>query len=61
MRLMKELLLIICAAAGLILSGCATSSESSEVMVDTSAKTRKHVTNAEPGDFEKMADPFLSN
>ena len=57
---MRRVVFVMFAAAGLVLfSGCASSSENSEVMVDTSAKTRKHVTNAEPGDFERMNDPFL--
>ena len=56
----KIALIILTAAAVALFSGCAASSESSEVMVDTSAKTKKTVTNAEPGDFEKMADPFIA-
>jgi hypothetical protein len=60
---MKKIVLVMFAAAGLFLiSSCASSSENSEVMVDTAAKTKKDVPDgaSEPGDASRMADPFLS-
>jgi hypothetical protein len=60
---MKQIMPIIFAAAELLLlSSCAATSSESEVMVDTSAKTRQHVTGGLPGseDASRMSDPFLS-
>jgi hypothetical protein len=50
------------AAVVVLLSGCAAASSESEVMVDTSAKTRQHVAGGLPGsdDASRMSDPFLS-
>jgi hypothetical protein len=61
---MKKIAFIMFVAGAMILLfGCASASSESEVMVDTSAKTRQHVPNgaSEPGDASRMADPFLSN
>jgi hypothetical protein len=60
---MRKIVLIVFAAVGLFLiCSCASSSENSEVMVDTSAKTRQHVVGgaSEPGDASRLTDPFLS-
>jgi hypothetical protein len=56
---MKRLIFILIAVAGL--GGCVTSNPNSEVMVDTSSKTKKSVPDgaSPPGDAERMADPFL--
>jgi uncharacterized lipoprotein YajG len=54
--------IISAAAALLLLSGCAAASSESEVMIDTSSKTQKHVPGGLPGseDTSRMEDPFLS-
>jgi hypothetical protein len=60
---MRKIALVMIAAAGLFLiSSCASSSENSEVMVDTSAKTRQHILGGpnEPGDRSRLQDPFLT-
>lgn len=60
---MKKIVVIIWAVAELALfSGCVTSNPNSEVMIDTTARTKKNTPDgaSEPGDFEKMSDPFLS-
>lgn len=60
---MKKILFITLAASELVLfSGCVTSNPNSEVMIDTTAKTKKNTPDgaSEPGDFGKMSDPFLS-
>jgi hypothetical protein len=60
---MKKMAVIICGIAELALfSGCISSNQNSEVMIDTTAKTKKNTPEgaSEPGDFEKMSDPFLS-
>lgn len=59
---MKKLIPITFAAALVLLTGCAASSSESEVMIDTSAKTKQHVTGGLPGsrDTSELNDPFLS-
>ena len=58
----KIIMFIITVGALVFLTGCVTANPNSEVMVDTSAKTKKNLPDgaSEPGDFEKMADPFLA-
>ena len=52
---------ILLVAASVVFSGCVSTNPNSEVMVDTSAKTKKNVPDggSEPGDPATMADPFL--
>jgi hypothetical protein len=49
-KLWRPLLSLACVLA--LLSGCAAASSESEVMVDTSAKTKKHVPGGLPGDTD---------
>ena len=61
---MRKSALVMIAAAGLFLiSSCVSRSENSEVMIDTSAKTRQHIIGgpSEPGDPSRMDDPFLAH
>jgi cytochrome c556 len=63
MKFAKKIIAIMLTVAVLALvSGCVTANPNSEVMVDTSVKKAKNVPDgaSEPGDFEKMSDPFLS-
>ncbi len=60
---MKKMMSVMRAGVGLVLlSGCASANHNSEVMVDTSAQTKKSVPEggAAPSDVQKMSDPFLS-
>jgi hypothetical protein len=59
---MKRIVFILLVSVwALALAGCVTSNPNSEVMIDTSSKTKKNLPDgaSEPGDFEKMSDPFL--
>ena len=63
MRVTRKIIAFIFTIATLVsFPSCVTSNPNSEVMVDTSAKTKKNVPDgaSEPGDFEKMSDPFLA-
>ena len=57
----KDRVLILLVTASVFFSGCVTANPNSEVMVDTSAKSKKNVPDgaSQPGDFDRMADPFL--
>jgi hypothetical protein len=59
---MRKFVFMLLAIVGLVLfSGCVTANPNAEVMVDTSAKTKKNVPDgaSPPGDPDQMADPFL--
>ena len=57
----KIAFLILLVTASAFFSGCVTANPNSEVMVDTSAKSKKNVPDgaSAPGDFDRMSDPFL--
>jgi hypothetical protein len=62
MKFIRKIIAIMLTIGALALfSGCVTANPNSEVMVDTSARKAKNVPNgaSEPGDFEKLSDPFL--